>query len=404
MKRILQILLPVLVLVGAVFLVKKMIDSQVKPKVAPPPAAVPLVRTVVATPQRLRLDVHSQGSIEPRTEVVLSAQVSGRVVAVAPQLRSGGFFAAGATLLSLEDADFQYRVVQQQAAVAAAELKLRQEQAEAEAAVRAWQQLEGDRKADELVSRQLQVAGAETALAAAKASLAQARLDLQRTNVSLPFAGRVRSVAVDIGQQVQAGAELGRVYGVDFAEVRLPIPDDQAAFVDLPLGLDAGAAADHPPVQLTAHFAGRDFTWNGIVDRTEGEIDRRTRQITVVARIADPYDVGDEPDRPPLAIGMFVEATIEGRSFQDVVALPRAAVRPDHTVLVVGPEHQLTARAVDILRLEHDTAMLRGGLAAGEVVCVSNIDSFVEGMVVSVLRDDGSIDGPATPGAATEAK
>ena len=404
MKLILQILLPLLVLAGAGALVVLMITRMQKPLVVAPPVATPLVRTVVATPQSLQLDVPSQGSVEARTEVTLSAQVSGRVVAISPSLRAGGFFAANETLLAIDEADFQLRLVQRRADVAKAELKLRQEQAEAEAAVRAWQQIEGDKPPDELVARRLQVAEATAALAAAQATLQQGELDLARTKVSLPFAGRVRSANVDLGQQVQAGVELGRVYGVDYAEVRLPIPDAEIAFVDLPLGFPGAGEGVHAPVELRARFGGQDYVWQGVVDRTEGEIDRRTRQLTVVARIANPYAASAQRDRPPLAVGMFVEATITGRTFDDVVVLPRAALRPDRTVLVVGREHRLAARQVDVLRLSHDQALVRGGLAAGELVCVSTLDSFVDGMAVSLLQDDGVIEAPPTPGAAPAAE
>lgn len=391
-RRILQFALPLAVVASALWAVAAMFANMEQPAAQPPPQSVPLVRTVAAVPGTLHASVHSQGTVEPHTTVALAPQVSGRVVAVAPELRSGGFFAAGQVLFRIDDTDFRLAVVQRQADVARARLRLAQETAEAGVAERAWQQLEGDRRPDGLATRRLYVQEAEAALAAAEAALQRAELDLGRTAVALPFDGRVRSADLDVGSQVQAGQPVAEVYGIDFAEVRLPIPDVELAFLDLPLGNGPGGNRDGngggappPAVELTAEFAGRRHTWRGTVTRTEGEIDRRTRQLTLVARVADPYAKGEDPARPPLAVGMFVEARIAGRTFRDVITLPRAALRPDGTVLVVASEDRLQARPVDVLRLDRRTVSVRDGLAAGDRVCISPIEVFVEGMPVRVL-------------------
>lgn len=389
MRLLLQILLPLLVLAGAFALRHEMLARAAKPAVTAPPPSLPVVRTVTAAPTALTIDVHSQGSVEPRSEVTIAAQVSGRVLAMSPALRAGGFFAADDVLLTIDDADFRLAAVQRQADVARAELRLAQERAEAQAAVRAWQQLEGDRPPDPLSTRQLFVAEAEQSLAAARAAMDRTALDAARCRVSLPFPGRVRSSNVAVGQFVVAGTPLATAYGTEVAEVRLPIPDSDAAFLDLALAApDGNAGAVGTAVELTARFGGGVHRWTGVVDRTEGEIDRRTRQLTVVARIDSPYATGDDKARPPLAVGMFVEATIRGRTFDDVVSLPRSALRPDGTVLVVGAENRLVARPVQVLRQDRRSIHVRGGLQAGEQVCVSQVEAFVEGMPVHVLERD----------------
>ncbi|MGE3172447.1 MAG: efflux RND transporter periplasmic adaptor subunit [Planctomycetota bacterium] len=404
LRLVLQILLPVVVLVAAVGIARWMVANMEKPAVSPPPPNVPMVRVIAAVPQDLTMDVQSLGTVEARTDVTLSAQVGGRVVEVAEALRPGAFFAAGEVLLRIDEADFRLAVVQQQSAVARARVRLAQERAEAEAAVRAWQQLEGDRQPDALATRALFVQEAEAALAAAEAALARAELDLARTRVSLPFAGRVRTTAVDIGQVVATGAPLAQVYGTDFVEVHLPIPDQDVAFLDLPMAAatgNDGAAPRGPVVDIAAEFAGQRHHWQGHVVRTQGEIDRRTRQLTVIVRVPDPFARGD--DRPPLAVGLFVEATIRGRRFDSVIALPRAAVRDDGRVLVLDHENLLHARTVQVLRRDRDHTYVRSGLAAGERVCTSRIETFVDGMPVQVLDQGQDPDQNGHPAAPTPA-
>lgn len=410
MRRFLQILLPVLVLAIAFAAVQWMFANVEKPKVVPPPPNVPIVRTVVAQPAPVQLDVESQGTVEARTAIPLAAQVSGRVVEMSPSLRAGRFFEPKEVLLQIDRSDYELAVAQQQAEVARAELKLAQERAEAASAERAWRQLEGDRPIDPLTARVLQVTEAESALAAAKASLQRARLDLERTAVSLPFAGRVRTTNVDVGMLVTAGSPFAEVYGIDYAEVRLPIPDEEARFLALSLdGLHGGdegtgghgsnGGGSGPTVELTADFAGRKHTWTGVIDRIAGEIDRKTRQLTLVARVEDPY-ARNQDGRPPLAVGMFVQATIAGRRFADVVALPRQALRTDGTMLVVDDERMLRQRKVEVLRQDRRTVYVRGGIEAGDRVCISPLETFVEGMPVRLLQEQEDVPTDGTPAGA----
>jgi RND family efflux transporter MFP subunit len=206
--------------------------------------------------------------------------------------------------------------------------------------------------------------------------------------VLAPYDGRVRSEQVDVGQFVNRGAPVAKVYAVDFAEVRLPIPDEELAFLDLPLTA-GGESLDVPvPVILRARFGGQQNEWRGEVVRTEGELDPRTRMVNVIARVDAPYA---QTGRPPLAVGLFVEAEISGSQVDDVVVLPRSALRGAARVIVVDGEDRLQFRDVDLLRLSRDRAYVRGGLEPGERVCVSPLESAIEGMLVRLSDDEPAV-------------
>ncbi|MEO6597630.1 MAG: efflux RND transporter periplasmic adaptor subunit [Planctomycetota bacterium] len=398
----LQILLPIVALVVGAALAMFIKSRQKEPIVAPPPARGPLVRTQLATATDLRIDVETQGTIEPFRTVELSSQVAGRIVATSPALRAGGFFASGDVLVEIEATDFQLAIVQQDAAVARAELRLLQERAEADAAVRAWQQLEGNRPADPLVTRQPQILDAEKALAAAKASLERSRLDLDRTKVRAPFAGRVRSATAETGQLVSPGQRLAVLFDLAFVEVRLPIPVADAAFLTLPMQAQASTrepngseTTNGPEVQLTTQFAGQRSTWKGSIVRTEGEIDRRTRQLTLVARVAT-NDMATTAQNgannaAPLLVGMFVQARVSGRTFEDVVVVPRAALRDGTHVWLVDAEQRLRRRDVQVLRAEADRIVLGSGLDAGDQICITNLETPTDGMPVRIVDAPGSV-------------
>jgi RND family efflux transporter MFP subunit len=385
LRIVLQILLPLLVLAGGAFMAQRILANKVQPKVTAPVFEGPLVRVAAVAPTALRIDVTAQGTVEPFRAVTVAPQVAGRVLRVADELRAGAFVAAGATLLCIEPADFELQIVQRQADVARAALRLVQERAEAAAALRAWRELEGERAPEPLVTREPQIRDAEQSLAAAEAQLARARLDLERTQVTAPFAARVRSANAEVGQFVAVGAAVAELYDVAAVEIRLPIASSDAAFLDLPM-LGTGDAGTLPTVEVSVEFAGRRHVWQGRIVRTEGELDRRTRQLTLVARVDEPYARHGDGDRPPLTVGMFVQATITGRTFADVVAVPRSAVSADGEVWVVDQELRLRRRTVAVLRLERERALVQSGLAAGERVLSSRLDAPQEGMPVRAVE------------------
>jgi RND family efflux transporter MFP subunit len=384
-QSVLRIGLPVLVLalgaLGAVAMYRSRPDAERRDV----ETVVPLVRVQRVEPVDLQLSVSSQGTVSPRTESTLVPEVAGQVVWVSSSFASGGFFEAGEPLLRIDPFDFQQAVVQARSSLAQAELRLALEQAEAEVARDEWADLGDGVPPSSLTLRKPQLAEAEAALAAAHAALERAQRNLDRTEIRAPYAGRVRRKDVDVGQYVAPGTPLAIVYAVDFAEIRLPLPDEDLAFVDLPLvyrGEDG--SDDGPEVVLRASFAGRDHEWEGHIVRTEGEIDTKSRMVHAVARVADPYGRGEDPERPPLAAGMFVDATILGRVVESVSVVPRSAVRGEDQVLVVDGDDRLRLRKVEVVRRTAEQVVVGSGFDEGDRVCLSPLAAVTDGMRVRI--------------------
>jgi len=379
-----KIVLPILVvlvgIVGATGLLR------VRPSVATHSTArpLPMVRTMAVELQDVQLRIEAQGSITPRTESDLVAEVAGRITWVSPNLAAGGFFEEGELLIRIDPSDYELAVERAEAALtrAQSELALAQNHLERRRSL-AERGVASAASLDEAVNTE-RVATA--AVRDARAFRSQARRDLERSRILAPFAGRVREKRGDVGQFVGRGAGVARIYAVDYAEVRLPIPDQEAAFLDLPIDYRGEAGEDEgPEVLLRARFAGREYSWTGTIVRTEGEIDPRTRMIQTVARIQDPYGRSAQLDRPPLAVGMFVNAEISGRLLEDIVVLPRSALRGRDQVVVVDAENRLRLRRVDILRKQRETVVIAGGLAPGELVCTSPLETIDEGSEVKIV-------------------
>lgn len=379
MRRLLRVLLPLAVLLAGGLAAWMLIASGPEPQPAAPRAQGPLVRTVTVEPRTVRLRVESQGTVQPATQTALVAEVAGEIVSTA--LEPGRFFDKGEVLARIDPREYRLAVVQAKAELARARVALKRAEEEAEVARREWKELgRGDPTPLALHIPQLEEARA--AVAAAEAALAKAELDLARTEVRAPYAGRVREKRADVGQFVNRGTPIADVYSTDYAEVTLPIPDEEAAFLDLPLG--RARMEQGPPVILRASFAGREYQWRGRIVRTAGEIDPQTRTINAVARVDDPYAAQD--DRAPLAVGLFVRAEILGRTLPDAYVLPRAALQGRDTVYVVDSEGRLQFREVEVVRRDAERVVIGAGLAPGARVVVSSLEAPVEGMRVRTAQ------------------
>ncbi len=381
-------LLPVAVVAFGALCAYVLISARSEVVIAPPQVPPPLVRAMPVEIRNVQLTVNAQGTVAPRTKTSLVSQVAGQIISVSPAFANGGFFKAGDLLLAVDPRDYELAVDRARAVVAQARVRLAREEEEAELARQEWQRL-GNGEATDLALRKPQLEDARTALQAARASREQARLALDRTRIRAPYDGRVLTKIVDLGQYVNPGAPVARIYAVDYAEIRLPVPHEQLAYLDLIYNARSELEpASRPKALVHAVFAGAPQTWEGEIVRIEGEIDARTRMVNLVARVDAPYDQGDSPARPPLFAGLFVEVEIHGRVARDVVVVPRTALRGSNQVLVVDGDNRLRFREVDLLRLEAENALIRSGLVGGERVCISTLDAVVEGMQVRILAPE----------------
>ena len=378
-----RILWPAAVMAGGLLIASGIVATGPRVQPRPPAALAPLVRVIEIRPESVRLRVTTHGTVAPRTESELVPEVAGPVTWVSPALVSGGFFELDEPLLRIDPRDYQVALERAHAAV---------DRAESEHS-RASRDHERRRDlADRDVASAAQLDNALNAWNVARASLRDSRAaleraqrDLERTQIRAPYRGRVREESVDVGQFVSRGQRIARLYAVDFAEVRLPIPDQDLAYLNVPLLYRDASQPPGSEVILRARFGGRDHRWNARVVRTEGEIDPRTRMVNVIARVADPY--ARNGDRAPLSVGLFVEAEILGRAEKNVFVLPRSALRDGERVLIVDDQQRLRFREVEVLKISQEQVILRSGLADGERVCASPLEAPVDGMRVRLAAD-----------------
>ena len=386
-----RILIPIIVIVTACLLAFVVLATAPEVKRGTPEALLPAVRVMTPIPQDVQMQIRSQGTVMPRTESTLVPEVSGPVTWVSPALASGGFFEADEPLIRIDARDYQTAVARARAEVARAE-------GESEHASSELQRQEGLARKNATSSSHLSAATraarvASANLEAAWAALYQAERDLERCVLKAPFTGRVRDENVDIGQFISRGMPVATLYATDFAEIRLPLADEELAFLDL--HQIEGSPESGPVVTLHARFAGESHSWQGRIVRTEGEIDSRSRMIHVVARVEDPYgrnSVEEETDADsPLAVGLFVQADIMGDMAERVLIVPRSAIRDGEKLAVIDDQNRLHLRDAEVIRIDREDAILRAPIRPGERIGTSSLQWIVDGMeVVPVEQNAGA--------------
>jgi len=385
-KHAVHILVTVSILVVGLLGMRTLSLSKKEVTKAQPTVEPPMVRVTNVTIQKQEIRIHAEGTVRPVQEVDLIPQVSGKIVYVSPSLTNGGQFEKGDTLLQIDPRDYELAITLAEAKVKDAQSQLELMQEEAAAAREEWKRhgletAQNHVPPPPLVAKEPQLAAAEARLSAARAELSQARLALERTTLRAPFTGRVSQERVDIGQYVAPGTTLAALYSTEAVEIVLPLEDKKLHWFEVP-GFTSGNTSGSPATVHTT-IAGKSATWRGKVVRSQGKLDERTRLINVVVQVDNPY-----AHRPPLVPGLFVIVDITGHTLPDAAVIPRSTLHEGDVVWIVDEENRLVFRPVDVALIQGHQAVVRSGLASGERLVLTPLNTATDGMDVRIAPSE----------------
>lgn len=327
-----------------------------------------LVVTVMAPEIRdTRVRLRDTGTVQVRNSIELSPQVGGRVVWVNPALASGGTFRKGEVLFRLDDADYRASIDRTEADLAARRADLQVERAEADIARREWEIVNPGEPIPPNVAREPQLARAEAAVRSAETALADARRNLSRVDVSLPFNGRVQATAEEVGQNLMAGQSYGRAYEDGGIEVSVPVNPLALEGLAAAAGREAVVRARQLPVsQGRLEYAAQ-------VTRADAELDPQTR----LARLTLEFT-----DEVPLLPGEFVDVEIMGPIVPGAYLFPEGAMQQNFSIWVVE-DGRLASRRVQPVFIE-DGQIVTLPFDGGGGIVVSALNDPREGASVTV--------------------
>jgi RND family efflux transporter MFP subunit len=334
--------------------------------------------------QSLRIPVKAQGTVTPLRETSILSEVNGRIIEVSPSFIVGGFVSKEDVLLRIDPRDYDTNLLRAEASVKSAQSNLAQETGRAKVAEQEWKRTSKGKQrtqaSKDLYLRKPQLDQALSQMLAAQADLNTAKDNLERTSIRAPYDALIRTKHSELGQFVAAGTPLADLFSVEYAEVRLPIPQNKLEYLELP---ELGTMQNGSPIDLSTQVGGQVKHWNAYLHHTEGVFDARSRVLFSVARIKDPYGL-QPPYREPLRIGTFVNASIEGRELFDLIRLPRYVMRAGNNVWVIDETGHLRTRNVTLLRAGGDFVYISAGLNDGELVSLTSLDSSFEGAQVRI--------------------
>lgn len=410
-----------------------------------PPAEVPVgerpVKVDVIEARRTdhRVFITGYGEAAAISDVVISPEVSGKVVAIHPRLHAGEIVEAGALLFAIDERNYRSALSEAEASVRQFELAIKrlkkQRQIDAarlktlkrsrdlaraefdrlyrlfendnvgtrsgvEQAERAFNAADDQaaQMAETVTLYPIRLQEAQSQLASARARLSLARANLARCRVSAPFTGRIKSASLEKDQFAVAGQPALTLADDSVLEIRVPLDSGDARRW---LRFDG---ADQ--TEGTAWFSGlapvvcriswtedeQGHVWQGRLHRVV-RFDQKTRTLTVAIRIDASAAVKSMPEGLPLVEGMFCAVQIPGRMLTGVFRLPRRAVSFQNTVYL-AQDNRLRTVDVEVARLEGDFAYVSKGIEDGALVVATRLVDPLENSLLEIISRKAGASSP----------
>ncbi|WP_375587166.1 efflux RND transporter periplasmic adaptor subunit [Flagellimonas aurea] len=336
------------------------------------------------------------GTVQPVEDVILSPLVPGQIVRRDPAFIPGGFVQKGEVLLQIDPSDYRNTLELRKSELLQSETALatemgRQQIAEKDLELINNDSLFGDNPLSDnetqLVLRQPQLNAVKANIEAARASMNQAQLNLDRTTIRAPFDAHILSQNVTVGSQVSQGDDLGRIVGTDSYRVLATVPVSRLQWLKFPESeKEKGSMVHIENPSAWPSGAHRE----GYLDRQIGALDNQTRLARVLVRVDDPLATSDElQGAPKLMIGIFVEVNIQADSIPNVVRLDRDLVRSNQTAWVMK-DNLLEIRELDIILTDNQHAYIKSGLEDGDKVVSTNLSTVTNGVELRTRSEETS--------------
>gem|GEM_PF-6784472 len=175
--------------------------------------------------------------------------------------------------------------------------------------------------------------------------------------------------SLDLGALATAGSPLCAVFERGSVKARVPVSVEDAGFVDI----------EESEIIASATLGGVRKSWEGRLERSENRINKSTRSIMMNAKFE-----GDE--MPP--VGLVADFEIIGEKMEKVFLIPRVALLGQNRVIVINTEDEISFREVTLVRTESKSVFIKEGLKDGDRVCVTVLNTPVEGSQVQVIQSE----------------
>jgi multidrug efflux pump subunit AcrA (membrane-fusion protein) len=397
------------------------------------------VSIITANTLNIRPFITGFGTVSPDKKLEAKAEVSGRVRYVHPDLKKGALLAQGTVVVVIDDVDYQLSLKQAQADLLVnqanlsefgftiknteqdlilAQQKLKISQSEYQRKVELkkngtvsqsvvdsdYKQVLALTQETQSLENRLSTLPAKKDVLKAKIEISQAKVqqqqrNLARTEIALPFNGRIGNVNIEQDQYVTASNLLFSVQGIDKIIINAQFSLEKFNVVAKSFQKNAHilqqAIANNELNQVFSQLGlsatvmstdNKQLKWEGTVERISEEIDPQSRTVGVAISVSDSYKNLQPGQRPPLMEGMYMEIQLHAIA-DDFVVIPRFALH-EKEIFLVDENNQLERVKIANAQLQGELVLLRDQSLNGRQVVSSDLFPAVQGMLLAPKIDE----------------
>ena len=378
MKRLQQLptsLIFILILALALIIAYVVIKTAPKPERKSTPVQERLVETLELTRSNSRPSWLAGGEVSASQQVALSSQVSGTIISIDPAAIPGAILAQGTPLAQLDPQDFNLQKVQKEAAVIQAQSELDIELGQGRVALQDYKISKKSSRGQSspqdkaLILREPQKNAKQAALLKARADLDSAILNVQRTQIQMPFNGQIISRSLSIGSQVNASTVLFDIADSDEYWLQVKVAKHLLPLIDLEHEVLIGKA------NWTAQ--GGESAWHKAkILHVLPQVDLADRQAKLLIAIDKPLLL-----TPSILIGDYLDVRLFAHALNDSYKIPSQYLTGEDSVWVVN-DKKLYKREVDVQFEGRESVWLSSGFESGDALLTSKLGTVTEGTPV----------------------
>ncbi|PHS18133.1 MAG: hypothetical protein COA86_08285 [Kangiella sp.] len=392
--------------------------------------------------QLIKPEIIGYGTVKPDVSLEAKAEITGRITYINPLLKKGEIFAKDTLLIQIDDKDYLLQLKQSHADLLAnranltemeinienneLELKLAREKlkvrekeysrlrklrktgaisqsnldAEKQNLLQQKQEMQQLKNKQTTLPSTLEVMKAQ--LEIAKAKLVKSERDLERTQVKIPFNGRISQVYTELHQYMPTGSQLFDASGLEKIMINAQFPINQFSSFTRSFDqnkVDFKAIKEIPSMSkvleslgLTAvvEEAGGGFKgWSAKVERFTDDLDPKSRTVGVIVTVEGSYKNIEPGIRPPLLEGMYMKVFLRGEAVQ-TIAIPRYAMHEDQ-IYIINADDQLKRITLANIQYQGELILVKDILKSGDRVITSDVFPAVDGMQLTPIIDKTAI-------------
>ena len=439
-----KIAFPVIAIAGLavmVFIVKLQPDMMHQPAAS----LVTPVNFIEVKSHLIKPEIIGYGVIKPDMTLAAKAEVSGRITYIHPQLKKGEIFSQGTLLLTIDDKDYLLQLKQAQAdllvnkanlqemtlsiennelelSLALEKLQVRDSEYArmfklSQTGVVSKSSLNGEKQ--NLLKQKQEVlqlknkkallpstlAVMKAQLEISKANLEKSERDLARTQVTMPFDGRISEVYTELNQYVTAGGlssagQLFDAFTLNKVIINAQFPVEQFRLFAQNFNRQAFVSNENTPDMkdvlqslglsvLVKDPSGLFEAWPATVERFSDNLDAKSRTVGIMVSVSDSYKKVLPGTRPPLLEGMYMKVILAGKP-KEMLILPRFTLH-NKQVFTIDDKNLLQRVTLDKLQYHGDLLLVDPTkdqtIKVNDKVITTDVFPAVNGMEVMPISD-----------------